>query len=1135
MNRKSNKIALLLTAALIAVCLATALVACTSAHEHKWGEWSFVTEPDCTNAGERVRECSVCHEKETEPVSPLGHDWDHDVIVPASCGTEGRENLQCKRCPVSLSNQVIPATGEHNFLPGYQSDGNFHWRVCEDCGSQSALVPHSSTSGWLINDGYHYHVCTECGADFAMTEHTFNGIACVYCGKGAPNMPYTEDLDFAPIYDDEDSEKVVAYKVVGYGKVRSSVVAIPPTHLGLPVTEIGEDAFYPYGDLNIDNNIGIVSVSIPDTVKIIDKEAFLSSAITEITIPNSVTEIRDNAFNLCAALTSVTIPASVKDIPNGCFANCSQLSKVTIGGVIGTIGTNAFSQCINLVSFPLREGLLSIGDGAFNLCEVLAMALNLPSSLKNIGASAFEGCVKLTELSFGEDIQVIGQEAFSGCVGLACELDLPDGLLMIGAGAFMGCAGLTGDLILPAGLIELGNYAFSGAYQDETCSGRLYIPGSVKTVGLEAFNGCYGFAYLEFGDGIQTIGSRAFYECRNLQNEKLTIPASVETIANEAFASYASTSPKFKEVEILGAQVIMQNAFDFCSAMEKLSLPASLKEVGAAAFKACRSLYEVRFAGNAGDWVSIQFADATSNPAYCWDDEIDIQLYFGGVLAENVSVPQGIESVGAYCFAGVRCVKSIDLPDTVTSIGMQAFYSCKGLKTIDLGNVTEINEGLFNDCSNLTSVTMGDNVSKIGSNAFNRTAIENIHISEGLTSLGEGAFKGATKLLAINIPAGIKEIYSDTFRGCTALATVEIAEDSALETIGKYAFYETGVTSISLPATLTKIDDYAFQYCKQLVTVEIASESKLEYIGHQAFQTCEKLSGFDIPSTLTFIGVSAFEGNAKLDGAIVIPNGVELIPQNVFKGCSTIKSISIGDGVTTIGNQAFWGCSSATSLHIGANVNEISFRTSAMSFSGFKKLVEITVSADNQRFYADGNCLVMKEADEEGALTGETDLVLGSNSATVPSVTKIHDYAFDGMSGFTAQIALPASLKSIGLYAFRNSGASGKLVIPASVTVGYDAFRGTKISELEVRGSVGSSCFQDCKQLTKVTIPAGMTFQMSTFSGCNALATVVFEGSKDQWNTMVEGSSSSWASNLTFTVQLSDGTSFEYPEPTAAE
>ena len=83
MNRKSNKIALLLTAALIAVCLATALVACTSAHEHKWGEWSFVTEPDCTNAGERVRECSVCHEKETEPVSPLGHDWDHDVLVPA--------------------------------------------------------------------------------------------------------------------------------------------------------------------------------------------------------------------------------------------------------------------------------------------------------------------------------------------------------------------------------------------------------------------------------------------------------------------------------------------------------------------------------------------------------------------------------------------------------------------------------------------------------------------------------------------------------------------------------------------------------------------------------------------------------------------------------------------------------------------------------------------------------------------------------------------------------------------------------------------------------------------------------------------------------------------------------------------
>jgi len=140
-------------------------------------------------------------------------------------------------------------------------------------------------------------------------------------------------------------------------------------------------------------------------------KGLIERSATEITIPDSVTSIGDNAFYKCSKLANITIPDSVKTIGNSAFQNCSQLASVTIPNGVTSIGDNAFRECSQLASVTIPNSVTSIGGYAFYTCSKLA-SITIPNGVNIIGSSAFQKCSQLASVTIPNSVTSIGGYAF---------------------------------------------------------------------------------------------------------------------------------------------------------------------------------------------------------------------------------------------------------------------------------------------------------------------------------------------------------------------------------------------------------------------------------------------------------------------------------------------------------------------------------------------------------------------------------------------------------------------------------------------------------------------------------------------------------------------------------------------------
>lgn len=183
-------------------------------------------------------------------------------------------------------------------------------------------------------------------------------------------------------------------------------VTIPSKLGGYKVTTIGEGTF--------NNRDSITSVTVPDCVTTIGKDAFKASTLTSVKLGKGVTSIGASAFAFCTKLKSLTIPNNVKTIGDSAFSGCTSLTKLTIGSGVTTMGINVFRDCINLKELTVSEGIKTIGNGAFFDCDSLT-SVSLPDSVTDIADYAFTGCNELIAVTFGKNLKTIGFSAFSGC------------------------------------------------------------------------------------------------------------------------------------------------------------------------------------------------------------------------------------------------------------------------------------------------------------------------------------------------------------------------------------------------------------------------------------------------------------------------------------------------------------------------------------------------------------------------------------------------------------------------------------------------------------------------------------------------------------------------------------------------
>lgn len=197
----------------------------------------------------------------------------------------------------------------------------------------------------------------------------------------------------------------------------------------------------------------------------------------------------NSVLNNCKAISEVIIPDTITEIPDGAFYNCVGLKSITIPNTIVSIGYEAFGGCAGLNTITMPNSLTSIGSNAFNGCSGLKSVV-LSDNLIEIKSNAFEGCTGIIKLEIPDSVTTIGKDAFASCTGIK-ELKLSESLTELSERVFYNCTGIS-SVKIPESVTTIlnGDSSFWGAFGKCTNLEKVLIPDLVVTISKGAFLDC---------------------------------------------------------------------------------------------------------------------------------------------------------------------------------------------------------------------------------------------------------------------------------------------------------------------------------------------------------------------------------------------------------------------------------------------------------------------------------------------------------------------------------------------------------------------------------------------------------------------------------------------------------------------
>ncbi len=663
--------------------------------------------------------------------------------------------------------------------------------------------------------------------------------------------------------------------------------------------------------------------------------------VTNIVVPNIVTNISLGAFNGCSSLESITLQfvgdkrhtsTDTYQYPLGyIFGTSSYTGGTSTSQSYYGSSTSSTTYTTYYIPTTLKEVIIIdceyIQNGAFFNCSSLT-SITIPNSVTSIAEKAFKDCNKLKDVYYDGTIEdwcgiIFGSDNSNpmyyatnfylldenGDVKynnknyiLTTELEIPSSVKLIGNYQFYGFNNLL-NIVIPNCIVSVGNMAF------RLCKSltSIIIPNSVTNIGEAAFSGCSSLESIS----LPFVGDKRHTPVDTYQYPLGYVFGSIGGVSIDQYyygSSITSTTDttyyvpySLKNVMITDCEYIQYGAFINFDNLKSIKIPNSVTSIGSRAFSGCSSL------------TSITIPNSVTS--------IGSRAFSGCSSLTSITIPNSVTSIEEYMFNGCSKLTSITMPNSVTSIGNYAFSSCSSLNIYYDGTIDEWCNITF---TNLSSNPMFygkefyllDENGNVEYNGNNYKLLTELNIPNTVTSIGDYQFCGLDNLITVFIPKSVTSIGFDSFNYCRSLVSITIP--NSVTKIG-YIFDDTGIIleNVYYDGTIEEWCNITF-FIKTNPMYYATNFYLIDENGNVEYNDkyYKLLTELEIPSTVISIGEYQFSSFNNLT-AVFISNGVTNIGKAAFSGCSSLEYVIIPNSVTSIGSSAFEGCSSLTTVFYG--------------------------------------------------------------------------------------------------------------------------------------------------------------------------------------------------------------------------
>lgn len=739
------------------------------------------------------------------------------------------------------------------------------------------------TPAGCLEGGYTTKTCSYCG-DVQVVDYTdplghdyTNSNCCIRCGLGDTSKGLSFSLSGDETY----------YILDGIGTCDDRDIIVPSYYNGLPVKEIGDNAFK--------DNLTITSVLVDIYVNKIGKSAFSGcTALKSVNFTEGLERIEESAFQGCAKLENFVFPKSLQSIGAFTFENCDSLTKVAFTlNVIHNHGFYGMANCDSITAIYLPKGTVEVNNYFLYGCNNMKYVIfegtkdeydairylndNVPSNACIIygGGASFIEDENFTYYLDGDTVKYLSVNnknlvsfnfathfpglkfgsftaaAFKGCTKLETAI-LPDGITKVDESMFEGCSSLK-NVTIPEGVLSIEKKAFYGCSSMTSCP----LPSTLKSIAESAFDGCSSLESVNFGTKVTAIAKRAFNDCGSLKN--VVLPASVIVLGEQAFRS--------------------------CNKMASITFEGRIETIGGDVFS---------YTWDRGEFMV--YVHDTDYEYYRTYEENDWQnTCVGKGHLFNIELTKASEGLdlgdagdGKYNLLGIgTCTdRIIVLPENVVSIADNAFASNQNIAKVVLNDeLVSIGSKAFYDCNYLVDVVWNNKVQTIGSYAFfSCDRLDNVVIPASVLTIGDDAF------MYVN-------------------GSIALVEDSQATSFGAYAFAKCKFSSINIPDTLQSVGQCCFEECTNLESIDLKNVTS---IGYGAFNSCTRLKyiviGYKVQSIGTLAGGCGFESCSSLNAVYFYGTQEEWnnISLNKDKDTLESKNLYFFKGSQPAGEGNYW-------------------------------------------------------------------------------------------------------------------------------------------------------------------------------------------------------------------------------------